>query len=193
LKRGSKIALFILIVVLLKPLDVLASGSYRPILKKWTRHQRIYVVDNFEARLLWHATYFSKEFRDTYFQRLNDFMQGPPEEGLKRKKLNDEDAQKFDVFFVSIYSGSSAWPEIGDNSAQWKFILETSHGKKVFEKVSEKIRVTEVERHMFPYLDRWSQGFWVKFPKTILPEESFRLKISGMPVRSELKWDGVTE
>lgn len=157
---------------------VIASPSYRSVLKKWTRHERVYVLDNLEARLVWHATYLSDDFREARRQKIAEIYQETDEERQK----------KYDVFFIGIYAGSSQFPEIGKESGKWKLFLQAGHQEAVESVVFEKVPVTQVERMLYPYLDKWSKAYVVKFPKTISEGDSFSLTMPGIPAKSVLMW-----
>ncbi len=165
-----------------------AAPSYRSVLKKWTRHDQVFVWDNFEARLIWHATYLSDEYRRVRLERQSKLLEWSVDERLSRESEDRGESQKYDVFFLSIYAGSSQWPEVGKDSGKWKIVLQQGGGEPIASVQFERVPVTQVERELFPFLDKWSHGYVVKFPKTIRSGEPFRLRMTGIPARSELSW-----
>jgi hypothetical protein len=165
-----------------------ARPSYKSILKKWTRSDKVYVVDNFEARMIWNATYLSSDFRAARREKLTNLLEWNDEDLLDQVREDGEESAAFDVFFISIYAGSSKWPDIGRDDGKWRILLEPSHGPAVEAKEMERIPVTQVERELYPYVDKWSNAYYVRFPKTLQVGESFKIRMSGVPAKSELAW-----
>lgn len=165
-----------------------AASSYEKILKKWTRHENVYVVENFEARVIWRVTEFSPEFREARLEKLTKLYEWDDAELSRQRREDSEEAAKYDVFFMGIYAGSSEYPEIGKDSGKWRFLLEVP-GSKTIEAVSiERVSVTQKERVLFPYLDKWSEAYLIRFPKTIHENSHFALRMAGIPAKSELVW-----
>lgn len=163
----------------------MAGPSYRSVLKEATRHDRSYGVDNLEMRLAWSATHLSAAFRQARRAKLAKDLDWSEEERREALLEDERDLKKFDEFFVGIYAGSSAWPEIGKETGRWRFALE--QGEREVRAVSiEKVTITEVERELYSYLDKWSRGYRIRFPKFLQEGEPFILKMQGVPAKSEL-------
>ena len=170
-----------------------AKNSYASLLKKWTRHDTVFVWDNLEVRTQWHATYLSPEMREFVRKKKQELLGWTPEEVRAAEESDQKDDRRFDTFFVSIYAGSSAFPEIGKDSGQWRLVLEKLTSKEPI-RVSplkfEHIHITQVERLLYPYLDKWSEAYLLIFPKTLQEGDGFSLRMTGIPVKSELVWRG---
>jgi hypothetical protein len=184
-KRKALIVFFLLFAI---RLPLYASPSYNSLLKKWTREDRVYVWDNLEARVVWRATYLSDDFRNVRREKIADLFEWNPEERAGAAADDRAEGQKYDVFFVGIYAGSSQWPEIGKDDGQWRIVLETEGHPPVDTIDFQRIPVTQLERTLYPYLDKWSQAYLLRFPKVIRGDETFRLRMIGFPARSELVW-----
>ena len=52
----------------------------------------------------------------------------------------------------------------------------------------ERVPITPYERKMFPYLDRWSKGYFVVFPKADIGGR-FELRLESVAGGSTLKFD----
>lgn len=165
-----------------------AGASYKSVLKKWTRSDKVYVLNNFEARLVWNATYLSPEFRAARREKMNDLLDWTDKELSEQVKLDGEESSRFDVFFLGIYAGSAVWPEVGKNDGRWRIVLENGASAPVEAAELERIPVSQLEREIYPYLDKWSQAYYVRFPKKLASERDFRLRMSGIPAKSELVW-----
>lgn len=166
-----------------------AAPSYQSILKKWTRHDAVYVWTNLEARLIWNATYLSDEFRAARLKKMARLYEWSAGEEGRHFSEDRAEAGQFDLFFLAVYAGSSQWPEVGKDEGKWRIVLEAQgRGEAVEPVLFERVPVTEVERALYPHLDKWSQGYLVRFPKVIERGEPFRLRMTGIPARSELVW-----
>ena len=166
-----------------------AGPSYKSILKDWTRTDKVYVIENFEARMIWNATYLSDDFRAARREKLAKLLEWNNADLLKKVKEDGEESRQYDVFFLSIYAGSSKFPDVGKNDGQWRVVLEAPSGRDVEAKEFERIPVTQIERETFPYIDKWSNAYYVRFPKTLHGGDSFKLRMSGVPAHSELVWN----
>lgn len=172
--------------------SAIAKEGYSSLLKKWTRQKAVYTWDNLEANVIWHATYFSEDFRKARLDRLANLYEWSSAEANTHEREDEKEGHRQDVFFMSIYAGSSKWSEFGKDTGSWRFVLEAegeSEGRGPVEAVGlEKVVVTGTERKLFPYTDRWSEGYLLRFPKTLRPGEPFHLRMAGIPAKSELVW-----
>lgn len=161
--------------------------SYRSVLKAWTHQARAYTFDNLEMRVSWHATYLSPEFREARRNKLAEMQEWSDEEQNRFLQEDEVDLRKYDDFLVVLYAGSSAWPELGKETGKWRFALQ-QQGKIVRAVSIERVPITEAERTLYPYLDKWSKAYRIRFPKTIQEGNPFELKMQGIPYRSQLTW-----
>ena len=180
----SLLRIFFLIPFLLGPADLAAGRGYKSVLKKWSRHDKVYTFDNLEMKLAWEATYFSDDFQKVYWEKIARWKGWLGEEGEKKIREEQKQFASHDLFFVAVYAGSSAEPGFGD-VGQWRIALETG-GKRVESARWERAKITPLEKRLFPYLNKWSKGYWVYFPKVIRENQPFSLKMLGMPIQSEL-------
>lgn len=178
---------FKVVVCFLLIIGVAEAASYRSVLKRWTREGRDYSFDNLEMRLHWHVTYLSPEFREARREKLASDYEWSHEEQTRYDSQEMRETTREDQFFVAIYAGSNAWPEIGKDTGKWRIVLETG-GKRVEPLGLERVSLSEVERGLYPYTDRWSKGFLLRFPKSIKEGEAFSLKMLGVPANSILTW-----
>jgi len=191
LKRGFRKSFLIVVIGTGLVLSWGAAGSapnYASLLKKWTRHEEVFVWENLEARMVWNATYLSGGFRDVRREKIAGLYEW---DSVKRAKAEEEDraeARTYDVFFVAIYAGSSQWPEIGKDDGKWRIVLEAEGRDPVDAVDFQRIPITQLERTLYPYLDKWSNAYLLRFPKVIRGDEGFRLRMTGFPAKSELVW-----
>jgi hypothetical protein len=163
-----------------------AGSNYEKVLKKWTRSEEVFVLDNLEARLVWKATYLSDEFRQARRKFLTEHFQLSDKDIYERARDVAEAGQS--VFLVSIYAGSSKWSDVGKDEGLWRMALETADGRIIPATVFERIPVTQFERETYPYVDQWSRFYRVSFEEEGPLVPPFRLKLLGMPAKSTLSW-----
>lgn len=159
-----------------------ARDSYKKVLKKWTRHDTVYVVDNLEARLDWNATYLSPEFREAQAEKIAELREEVSAVGAGLPR------SAYDEFFIGAYAGSSAWSGFGKNTGDWNIVLEAAGDPPVRPLRFERVPVGQMEKILYPYLRKWDQAYRVKFPKVVQPGQKFVLRMTGIPARSELVW-----
>lgn len=174
-------------LVLLAAVPAAAKESYSSALKEWTRTGKVYVWDNMEARLIWNATYLSPDFREARREKLDALLEWTDAELMKQVRDDAEESAEYDVFFLSVYAGSSAAPEVGKDDGLWRVFLDTKHAS-VAPLQMERLPVTQVEKALYPHLDKWSRAYYVRFPKTLLPGDAFTLRMAGIPAKSQLVW-----
>ena len=167
---------------------ILASCSnlqYKRTLKQWTREQNIYSIDTFAAKVLWHATYLSSDYRATARAKINEWKKLPPGEmsSYPDYLMNIEAG----YFIVSIYT-PKAYPTLTTNTSDfWEFTLNLPTGESLIPASIESIKVTPREQRLFPYADRWSKFYLVKFSVSHL-EMPFTLSLRSAGVTSFLEW-----
>lgn len=173
----------------------LVRANYNDSLGEWTRSKKIY--DGLEARLFIGATYETLSFRKAYVERYAEDYEledSYKNELLEREKERDE---KYNEFFIAAYTPVESWNDFGKRDSVWKLYLEDSTGSRVI-----PISVTRVDssdpriRGFFPYLDLWSYGYDVKFPRysetgVEMPSKNakyLKLIVTGVLGTGELEW-----
>jgi len=190
LKRRNILLLALFLSMNLAPALVWSAKNYKSVLKEWTRNDEAYNWNNFEARLVWSATYLSDTFRRAKVDKYAQIYELDQAERASLLRKEEVDSQKYDTFFVAIYAGSREYPDIGKNRSLWKLVLKTPDHKSVPPTVWEEVPGNQVNRALYPYIDRWSRTFLVKFPKVITGDtEQAQLKMVGVPANSSLTWD----
>ena len=177
-------------LLLLPPVAWSAKFDYDSILKKWTRGDEAYNWTNLEARLVWKATYLSPMMLDALIAKTSELYDVDPEEATKYLQEEKRDRDKYDTFIVSIYAGSREHPEIGKDRNLWRMVLETPGDRPVEPAIWEPFPKTHLTYVLYPFQDRWSKTYIVKFPKiTQMQTPELELKMVGIPADSTLKWD----
>ncbi|MBN1283530.1 MAG: hypothetical protein JXA24_07160 [Proteobacteria bacterium] len=165
-----------------------SHAGYNRELKKQTRSGRIYHPNTWDAEIIWRATFFDDAFREEFKKRHQ-----------KIKHLNEIGAERFEMeqanrhlngwdFFVAIYTKDEYKNFSHYEDTFWHIELRPAGGEAVKPILVEKLPITPYEKRMFPYIDRWSQGYRVTFPKVDLGGE-FDLTIKSVVGSSTLEWN----
>lgn len=165
------------------------AKSYQSVLKKNTKQKNVFVWDNMEVRLIWNTTYFSSEYKEKLEEQLEK-MGLSREDNINRGKSRwwvNHELDKGDIFFVSLYQGSAEWPEIGKDDGSLQFQLLCPESRMLSAKRIENIPITQIERSLFPYLDKWSKAYLVIFPPNTMTSQC-HLKLLSPSVQTMVKW-----
>lgn len=135
-----------------------AHAGYRSELNKWTETGRAFAFDTMEARLIWNATLLSGKM----IEAQNMLM--------LKKKLPP---LKYDLdgktaFFIGMYTLKDLKDFSIDDSSTWKIFLIGADGSEHPASSVQQVTITPTEQVLYPYLNRWSRAFIVKFPSTDL-------------------------
>ena len=175
-----------LLILFLTSLSVHAT-TYRGTLRKVTHLRELYNATTMQAKVVWHATYFSPKFQQAFLKK-----------HIHRKYLNPEEAAEFtaheerrwaasEEFFVSLYAPKAYANFTKGSDSFWEIILVTQDGKEHKATFVEYLESTPYEKVMFPYLDLWSKAYRVLFPKVNLHDD-FKLVLRSVVGKSEMKW-----
>jgi len=170
------------------------SAHYKKQLQRFSRDDEIYQREDFHASLKWHATVLTDEFLQSWADenaRIYDSDLSQKKSFLfdLRKKYQD-----YDVFFVSFYSYSFRESDLANPKSVWHLSLQTSQGQFLEPVRIEKLtKPTSYDQHIFPYIDIWSQCYFVFFPKGsfdafIAGSDDLTLKIAGPTGKGLLVW-----
>lgn len=177
-----------LIVLCLISLCLPARAGYRSVLNKWTQSKQLYSLTDVHAKVLWHATYFSEEFRRAKAERHIKKKYLGSDEAATYLASEEQQQGKVHEFFVSIYTRKPYRHITSGSDSFWEMVLTTASGEVIKPELVEPVGVHPYEEVMYPYLNRWSQGYRVLFPKTALGG-SFKLTLRSVIGESSLKWD----
>lgn len=172
-----------------------ASG-YREILERWTRREQEY--NQLETKLYVAATYKSWPFRQAYVAEYARIYLLPDRE---REALLARETAALEQYHDFVLSGYAPVRQVADFSSKagiWRLYLEGPGGARVSTSTVQPMKEPPVVlMAFFPYVDRWSRVFLVRFPKRTLdgrdvlpsPEaEPFRLVLASTEAHAVLAW-----
>lgn len=176
---------YLLIVVLLLFVTSCYNANYRNAFKTWTARDNVYNFSDFRVDLMWRATYLSPDFRlaakgylDELMKEVGDNFNNYPD------YLSDNDVGSF---IIAIYVPKNYPSLTSNNNKFWEFELDLASGEVVYPKSIETISVTPRESKLFPYVNRWSTLYRVKFPVYDL-NQPFSLVLRSAGATSILDW-----
>lgn len=162
--------------------------SYKKALKQHTESQEIYQREDFHASLSWHATWLKPAFLEAMsYEHAKIYNLNSNERITYLKDLQREYAD-FDVFFVSFYSYDRKESDLASLRTVWKLRLEGEgdqyYSPAKFEKVAKP---NTYLKRMFPYINTWSNHYYVFFPKSGFGK-SAKLSVRGPTGKGHLTW-----
>lgn len=164
-----------------------AFAGYRSVLNQWTGSKQWFSTETFSANIIWHATYFSPEFRRAFAQRHVKKKYLDAVEAARYLAEQEAKQAKAHEFFIGIYTRKPYRNVTSGSDSFWEMVLTTADGRVVEAASVEMVPIGPYEKVMYPYLNRWSQAYRVTFPKVTLGD-SFKLTLRSVLGQSSLAW-----
>jgi hypothetical protein len=173
------------------------ATDYEPVLRRWTRTERLFALSELENFLTATATFESWDFRWAYVVR---YVQDYRLTIDQRKKLLEkalEETRLRHQFFVAIYGGERKYNDLTKPNSAWIVRLIDDTGNETAPQEIVSIRKPNaLERNYFPYNTVFRQAFRIRFPRvnaegrpTISPSAKwFGLRFAGAQGNCELIW-----
>ncbi len=178
--------------------------DYERVLERWTREDRLYLLDGLDNALTVTATFKSWEYRRAFVDRYaHDFRLTPAE----RRALEDEQRIEMEaahVFFVAATSTRLQWSDLAAETSPWCIrlvndrdeVLTPFHDGHEPAGIEAIRRPTPFHRAYFPYLNVFRQVFVLRFPRVLPTGEpflragirSFVLDFAGAFGKAEMRW-----
>ncbi|MBI5599805.1 MAG: hypothetical protein HY890_08755 [Deltaproteobacteria bacterium] len=172
------------------------ARPYYDIMNQWTRNTKVF--DGLESRLYIHATFRSLPYRKAYVEEYSRRYElgADMEKTLLVREIEAQEA--YNEFFIAAYTPSAEWNDFEKAGSIWKLYLSDRSGARL-----EPLEIKKVDskdplyREFFPYLDPWSYGYIVRFPRydsegrgPVGDRDSgfLRLVVTGLKGRGELVW-----
>ena len=172
------------------------SLGYFDILPQMTRSKK--VIEKLDSKLFVSATYKNWALREAYIVEYARRYQMDDNEKEKLKEMEKDSDEKFNEFFVAIYTPDERWNDFDEPQSIWKIYMEDEIGNRVYPLEIKKTDTgSPLIKEFYPYVDAWSSGYIKRFPKYMVagikpfPEENtnyFKLVITGVVGSAELEW-----
>lgn len=164
-----------------------AAKSYRSVLNTWTKHREYFSATTLRPKIIWNATFFSPEYRRAHNTK-----------HLKIKYLKGAEAAAYVAreegrqaagyeFFIALYAPKPYRHFTAEKDSFWEAVLTTADGRMLKPVTVEMRVITPLEEVMYPYVNRWMQGYRVVFPKEDLGKE-FTLTLRSVIGQTHLEW-----
>ena len=184
-KNSSKY--FLVLVFLLGFSASVHAKSYNSVLRKWTKHKQWFNTETLQVDMLWHATYFSPEFRRAYEEKHIKIKYLDPVAAARFIADQEKQQTEGDEFFIGLYT-SKPYKEFSTGPESfWEAVLVTQDGQEFKAARVDMVPITPYEKILFPYLNRWSKGYRVVFPK-VPSAKKFELIMRSVLGETHLKW-----
>ena len=186
MKRIIKISLLSFMFAVLMVSEVFAV-SYWTSLRSTTKSGKSYSVMTMEAKLLWHVTLFTPDFRRAHSKQHAKLEHLSALEAARYAADAEMEQAEFWEFFVIMYTRSD-YKQLNMNpDSFWKLRL-IAEGKRISPLSIEKLPKTPYYELMFKRINRWSKIYRVIFPKVPLGKRP-ELVIYSVIDESKLVWD----
>lgn len=165
-----------------------AHAGYTRELRKVTEKGNLYHINNWDAELIWYATFFSDDFRkaiEKKHKKLRYLSRPEVDQYIAEQEMRQARSWEF---FISVYTKKQYRTISNFHDSFWKLYLITESGKRISPTSVEPVPVTPYEKKMFPYVDRWSKTYLIVFPKVELGDH-FELQIDSVVGNSTLKFE----
>ncbi len=138
--------------------------DYGETLENWTRSHRLY--EDFETRVVIHATYYSKRFVQAYLQEYDRVYEPVARDRAAVRTRLEHRLVRNECFFVSFFTGDRDWNDLALSSSTWRVYLETSRGDRLRAASISNLEGKLVEqRHFFPYHDEFAEAYLICFDR----------------------------
>ena len=184
---GKRSIIIAVAICVLSIASTAIARTYNGDLRHATKKGMLYSGDTFEAKVLWNATFFSDSFRHAYIKKtvkINRFDAIRAARYIAEQEYRQSEGWDF---FVGLYTKKAYKKFSTENDSFWKIQLTTASGQVLKPTSIELIPLGPYEGIMYPYLNRWSKGYRVKFPKVELGDE-ISLTLYSIVGASTLKW-----
>ncbi|MBI4211275.1 MAG: hypothetical protein HY540_01420 [Deltaproteobacteria bacterium] len=142
-----------------------SAKSYRSELRQATKQGRIYDAKTWDANLLWHATLFTDDYRQTFDRKHIELQRLDSVEAARWIAGEQTQQSKGWEVFMGLYSKSDYKAFSSGAETFWHAELIGADGKKVQPVSVEAVPTTPYQFVMFPHLSRWAKTYRVVFPK----------------------------
>ena len=178
---------FLLLVFLLGIVPHVHAKSYNSMVRRWTQHKQWYNAETLQVDMMWHATYFSPEFRRAFEEKHIQIKYLDPVAAARFIADQEKQQTEGDEFFIGLYTNKLYKEFSLGKESFWEALLLTEDGETLKPIRIDMIPLTPYERILFPYLNRWAKGYRVVFPKAPTGKK-FELIMRSVLGETHLKW-----
>jgi hypothetical protein len=179
-------------------MPILGGEKYYSELERNTRTYKLY--DEIESVLIINATFKDRRFLEAFMAEYGRRygIDDATRDAMLARELGE--AEEYNEFFVSAATQVTEWNDFDGKNSIWRLYLVDANGGRTAPLSIERVeRGDAFHEEFFPYLDKWSVGYIVKFPRYTedgvgpfpnSTEENFALVATGVKGMVELRWGG---
>lgn len=176
-------------------------GDYDSVLARWTRSGQRLSFPEMENHLGVAATYLSWDFRWAYVARLAHDARMSDVDRTRTLDASLETSRHEHEFYVTLYTDSPRWGELGRPDSAWRVTLVDDRGCYVAPfRIERYRRISAADQEYFPYTTPWRQAFRLHFPRQLSASGDnyevlgpgtryFILRFGGPFGAVDLRWD----
>lgn len=183
------------VVSLAPPSAEYTAEDYPQVLNRWTRMDKL--LKELETTLNVHATWFSPDFSAAYVSRNADVFKLSRSRRQELEQRLAKEREGSYTFFVGAATFDFKWNDFDRRKSVWNITLINNSGEQVSPlEIKRAGPMTPVSTSFFPYLNKFSVGYHIHFPRTlpdgrplIRPEtERLTLRFAGPLGLAQLHW-----
>ncbi|MCC6751006.1 MAG: hypothetical protein IT371_25340 [Deltaproteobacteria bacterium] len=182
-------------VSLTPPTAGYGPNDYPEVLGRWTRNAR--VLKQLDTALDAHATIFSPDFISAYVARRARIFKLPREQHWRLEQELLAQWRDSIPVVVSAATHDRSWNDFHRKNSVWRIALVNDRNEQVDAKeIRQEPQISATIAELFPYVDRFSQFYWLRFPR-VLPDgrpflaaeaRQLTLRFAGPLGLAELTW-----
>ena len=145
------------------------DDEYEPLLKKLSKKMSAY--NGLHNQFYLNATLISPDFKKSQLQLQSLYYQWTPKELNSKIQSSQVEMSQSTEVFTSFFSPHTEADDLTLRKKPWRFFLEVD-GQK-YEGTASHIKQNVLEtQKLYPYHNRWSKAFVLKFPVTSIVKSS---------------------
>lgn len=156
-------------------MQVMSEREYEHTIEEGTQREQLY--SSLQNILEIHATLLNSKVTHAILdQNARLYLWDITKYAEEQKKFK-ESAQSETIFFVSFYTPERKHDDLSKSKSLWKIFLDVK-GRR-YEGTATKIKLTTTEiRSIYPFHNRFSTGYFIKFPVPMEANEGHTMKLT---------------
>ena len=159
------------------------ARHYRSALHKSHRHAEVFDFNSLRAELIWDAVLATPEMRAAWVEREAQLRHmGTTEVKRLGREMLDEPGTNF---YINVFAPRDV-KDLLSAKTYWRLELQDASGGIYAPRQIVEVPISQLDRKMFRFLNRWSKAYLVQFPET--HSYPLALTLYGLNATSTLRW-----
>ena len=142
------------------------TSPYKKVVRKYTQERSHYSISDLNVSFKWFATYHSP----TFLAAADSLLKKLYPEGLTpyvSQEKSEMDPERQTEFFLGLFAIEPGLRAVVSDKNLWDINLKV--GGKIYEAATvEEVNLNPLYTTLYPYLNRWYEGYRVVFPTNVL-------------------------